>query len=289
MHLSSTFFTSALMHGAFLAVVWTAAASVEPRQELDQARMVTLAPDPRVAVLVPPPVESAWTPPRQDVLPDESIADAAPEEPTPVEESPAQERVERAPNRPTPQRTQPAPAAPAPRIVAETAPAAPEVPPASPAEPVEVAAMPEGVPGVTPELLPAESEEALRVAVASAMPQARSVAPPSPRQDVQAAVDAVDWDALLSAYGDRLHSHIQARLQYPRIAQRAGLQGTVLLEVSIDARGRVLSVEVRRSSGHRVLDRDAVESVRSLGALPAPPREVAWGERTVSVPVTYRL
>jgi protein TonB len=41
---------------------------------------------------------------------------------------------------------------------------------------------------------------------------------------------------------------------YPRDALRAGLQGTVMLQVLVDVDGRPLQVDVERSSGHRVLD-----------------------------------
>jgi protein TonB len=41
---------------------------------------------------------------------------------------------------------------------------------------------------------------------------------------------------------------------YPRDALRAGLQGTVMLQVLVDVDGHPLEVEVRQSSGHRTLD-----------------------------------
>jgi protein TonB len=41
---------------------------------------------------------------------------------------------------------------------------------------------------------------------------------------------------------------------YPRDALRAGLQGTVLLQVLVDVDGRPLRVEVQKGSGHRELD-----------------------------------
>src|SRR3546814_5623365 len=44
---------------------------------------------------------------------------------------------------------------------------------------------------------------------------------------------------------------------YPRAALRAGLQGTVMLQVLVDVDGRPLQVDVEHSSGHRVLDNAA--------------------------------
>src|SRR3546814_3176297 len=44
---------------------------------------------------------------------------------------------------------------------------------------------------------------------------------------------------------------------YPRAALRAGLQGTVMLQVLVDVDGRPLQVDVEHSSGYRVLDNAA--------------------------------
>src|SRR3546814_11757122 len=44
---------------------------------------------------------------------------------------------------------------------------------------------------------------------------------------------------------------------YPRAALRAGLQGTVMLQVLVDVDGRPLQVNVEHSSGYRVLDNAA--------------------------------
>ena len=50
---------------------------------------------------------------------------------------------------------------------------------------------------------------------------------------------------------------------YPEEARRAGIEGTAYLRVSIDARGRVQSVRLSRSSGHRILDDRALATVRA--------------------------
>lgn len=49
---------------------------------------------------------------------------------------------------------------------------------------------------------------------------------------------------------------------YPAKAVRAGLEGTVLLEVLVDTDGRPLEVTIARGSGHRELDRAALRHVQ---------------------------
>lgn len=50
---------------------------------------------------------------------------------------------------------------------------------------------------------------------------------------------------------------------YPRTARALGLEGTVELNVLVDAGGRVRDLKLFKSSGHKMLDRAAMESVKN--------------------------
>ena len=50
--------------------------------------------------------------------------------------------------------------------------------------------------------------------------------------------------------------------EYPRIARKRGYQGTVVLEVLVDQNGRVSDLRLFTSSGHSILDRKAMASVK---------------------------
>jgi protein TonB len=58
-------------------------------------------------------------------------------------------------------------------------------------------------------------------------------------------------------------------LNYPDQAKRNRLSGTLILDVTIDSSGKLLKTELRRSSGHQVLD-DAAKRIVKLAA-PFPP------------------
>jgi protein TonB len=76
--------------------------------------------------------------------------------------------------------------------------------------------------------------------------------------------------------------------EYPGLARRRHLQGTVVLAVSVTADGTVDELRVEESSGHKVLDRAAVRAVRNW--LFEPGRR--GGERIamrVMVPVRFNL
>ncbi len=75
---------------------------------------------------------------------------------------------------------------------------------------------------------------------------------------------------------------------YPQEARKKGYEGEVLLRVEVLSNGRVGEIEVRRSSGHEVLDRSAVAAVKQWKFVPAKKGETQvplW----VNIPVTFQL
>lgn len=75
---------------------------------------------------------------------------------------------------------------------------------------------------------------------------------------------------------------------YPGVAQRAGNQGVVLLQVDVGADGLPVAVEVARSSGSRELDHAAIEAVQAWAFEPAV-RDGKPAASRVQVPVEFRL
>nr|MDA3869671.1 TonB family protein [Gammaproteobacteria bacterium] len=54
-------------------------------------------------------------------------------------------------------------------------------------------------------------------------------------------------------------------LNYPDQARRNQLSGTLILDVTINAKGELLNIDLRQSSGHKVLD-DAARRIVNLAA-----------------------
>lgn len=75
---------------------------------------------------------------------------------------------------------------------------------------------------------------------------------------------------------------------YPQEARKKGYEGEILLRVEVLSNGRVGEIEVRRSSGHEVLDRSAIAAVKQWRFVPAKKGETqvsVW----VNIPVTFQL
>ena len=75
---------------------------------------------------------------------------------------------------------------------------------------------------------------------------------------------------------------------YPQEARNKGYEGEVLLRVQVLSNGRVGEIEVRRSSGHEILDRSAIKTVKQWRFIPAKKGETpvpVW----VNIPVAFQL
>jgi len=75
---------------------------------------------------------------------------------------------------------------------------------------------------------------------------------------------------------------------YPQEARERGYQGEVVLKVEILSNGQVGQVEVKRSSGHEILDRSAFAAVKEWRFIPARKGENAiplW----VNIPIKFEL
>jgi len=69
---------------------------------------------------------------------------------------------------------------------------------------------------------------------------------------------------------------------YPRAAIARGLEGRVVLLLTLDAGGAVTAIEVAGSSGHLLLDDAALKAATRIGRLPG-------GRRQALLPVEFRL
>ncbi len=97
------------------------------------------------------------------------------------------------------------------------------------------------------------------------------------------AAGAGDSSQAALLYQERVKKQIQKQRQYPLSARQRGLQGTVDLRFKIDGQGRPDRITVLTSSGLKVLDKAARETVSRAAPFPRP------GEHGVVGPVSIQL
>jgi protein TonB len=172
---------------------------------------------------------------------------------------------------PKPEPVQPLPAvrkATAPRVAPAPAAAPPSAPPASDAplrEPVLVA-KPETPPSVEVAVPPPPPP-----------PIARAVDPQAPSPDA------------VAGYGRSVSQALARHREYPRLAMMRGWEGATTLRLRVAPGGKLTEASVHQSSGHEVLDDQALAMVRRLGSLPLPPDSLRDREFAVLVPVVFQL
>jgi|GEM_PF-558769 len=110
-----------------------------------------------------------------------------------------------------------------------------------------------------------EKRRKAREAVARAAAKKRAKARAAAAQKAAAAKRAAHARRIVS----KPSALSQKKPRYPSIALRAGHQGTTVLRLTIGSKGRVTSVTIAKSSGHRSLDQAALSVVRSWRFKPA--------------------
>lgn len=98
-------------------------------------------------------------------------------------------------------------------------------------------------------------------------------------------VPAGEYDFVASGANPRLE--VQPKADYPEIARRAGLEGTVVVNVLVGEDGRVAAAQVTHGV-HPLLDRAALAAAKRCRFEPARQRQMkvkAW----VAVPYRFRL
>jgi protein TonB len=91
--------------------------------------------------------------------------------------------------------------------------------------------------------------------------------------------------AFTAARADYLHNPPP---RYPTVARQKGWQGVTVLRVQVRADGAADCVEVLKTSGHRLLDKVSIETVRGWKFSPARLGDSAvtsW----VEVPIRFQL
>jgi periplasmic protein TonB len=150
--------------------------------------------------------------------------------------------------------------------------------PAEPKKPVP----PDQTPPPSPESVPDETS------------QGNDASTPTPQEETTtlgtvATVPASNKPALPSALEAAQPEYSQnPPISYPRRARRRGYEGTVLLEVLVKRNGKVADLRILASSGSSILDRSAVNSVKTWSFKPAKKGNDTI-DMWVQVPVRFKL
>lgn len=111
-------------------------------------------------------------------------------------------------------------------------------------------------------------------------PEPPPPAPPPPEPKPGDARTTNEYNARLQAWLLRHH-------RYPSQARAQRLEGTPLVQFTIDRKGRALDVKLYKSCGTPMLDEDAVKLVQRASPFPSVPDEIPGETLVKIIPVDY--
>lgn len=118
-----------------------------------------------------------------------------------------------------------------------------------------------------------------------------ATAPPTGNSDKIAAEfnSSGNSNDILANWRGLIKSRLERSLKYPEQALRKRWKGKPKIRILIDREGKVISVEIDRSSGKREFDIEAVNNAKRSSPLPKPPAELIKDKSTLSltVPISF--
>ncbi|MBI5110214.1 MAG: energy transducer TonB [Rhodocyclales bacterium] len=126
-------------------------------------------------------------------------------------------------------------------------------------------------PRIEARLLVPEEALATEDNLSSAAATPDSVEPPLPKPQ-----------SLQGAALHRAEAALTPHLFYPPEAVARGIEGEVILLLTLTDHGQLASVDIARSSGHALLDQAALDAARRIGRLPGTKHQLLF-------PVSFRL
>ena len=99
----------------------------------------------------------------------------------------------------------------------------------------------------------------------------------------------LDLDLISGSYTQALFSLVRAKQIYPKKALREGIEGKLVVRVTIDKEGEVIDQQIVKRSGSRVLDRGVLKMLRRMGPFPKIPEELKLEEFSVELPLSFQF
>lgn len=90
-------------------------------------------------------------------------------------------------------------------------------------------------------------------------------------------------------YISAVRAAVARNKKYPRRAKRRGVQGTVRIQLTLDASGRLVNVRLVSPSGASMLDEAAMDAVRAVGEYPRIPAEMERASVRITVPIRFAV
>jgi len=99
-------------------------------------------------------------------------------------------------------------------------------------------------------------------------------------------IDFIPYDEPPKPIGD--FDAILKNLKYPEIARKAGVEGTVIVKITVDIKGNVVKTEIIQSLGNNGCDEAAIAAIKKVKWKPAMQRDRPVKVQ-IAVPIRFKL
>ncbi len=83
---------------------------------------------------------------------------------------------------------------------------------------------------------------------------------------------------------DYINELIHLNISYPGRARKMLMEGSVIISFVVRLDGSIKDIIIKQSSGHSILDKNAIKAIKKAAPFPPPPVEAK-----ILIPITYRL
>jgi TonB family protein len=115
------------------------------------------------------------------------------------------------------------------------------------------------------------------------------VAPKTSSEETQETISLDTDDKRYVTYAQAIKERIAGQWKYPQEARKTKLEGRLVALFSLNREGALTRMEITKSSGHEVLDREAERAVRSAAPFPPFPSTVTVSRLNINVSFDYTL
>ncbi|MDO4698771.1 MAG: energy transducer TonB [Pasteurellaceae bacterium] len=121
--------------------------------------------------------------------------------------------------------------------------------------------------------------------------QANSAPPKGEDSSTAAPIDSNGSNQQLAQnWQSRVLGKLRRHQSYPAFALENRVEGTVAITIHINAQGKLFSANIRKSSGHHILDSEAIKIAHRASPLPPPPAHLLkQGELHFTVPIRFNI
>jgi TonB family protein len=116
--------------------------------------------------------------------------------------------------------------------------------------------------------------------------------PPTPKlssEDTQETISLDTDDKRYVTYAQAIKERIAGQWKYPQEARKKKLEGRLVALFSLNREGALTRMEITKSSGHDVLDREAERAIQSAAPFPPFPSTVTVSRLNINVSFDYTL